>query len=298
MRRKLTVRPLHILSTAFVAWGLLAWQSRSYAQDAPVQGGEGNRVNAKGQPGDVQDTEGYAGFIRRSMPPLPADAPQPSLDPHNLEGTWFHSDLLEKYVAKTMYGHPVPINAEGQKILDHRVSSLKGGKPIASAATRCVPPGHPWQLDLNMPFTVLDDKDVIYLVFEEFHGIWKIRMNQPHRAAEAPREYMGDSVGHWEGNTLVVDTTHFKAPMWIDVAGEPLSRDAHLIHRIRKIDEGGPALEMITTVDDPTYYASRWSMVRSFAWRPDKRLFAEYNCEEQVGAPDSMTAYGVIDEDR
>jgi len=286
MRRKLTVRPLHILSTAFVAWGLLAWQSRSYAQDAPVQGGEGNRVNAKGQPGDVQDTEGYAGFIRRSMPPLPADAPQPSLDPHNLEGTWFHSDLLEKYVAKTMYGHPVPINAEGQKVLDHRVSSLKGGKPIASAATRCVPPGHPWQLDLNMPFQILQTQDRLEFIFEEFHGLWQVSIDP---SKPLPRGYMGPSVAHWDGDTLVVETNGFKEGFWITGHGSSASKNAKLTQRIRKVKSGHKwYLEMIYTLDDPTYYTHPWSWARQYAWHPDMTMFREYNCEQQTGAKDGL----------
>jgi uncharacterized protein YukJ len=275
----------------WLVWGLsavLVWQSRAIAQESGVR--------PPGQPGDTQDAEGYAGFVRRVMPPLPADAPKPSNDPRDLEGTWFHRDLLEKYVSKNMYGGPVPINEDGKKVLDHRVTSLKSGKPIANASTRCIPPGHPWQLDLNMPFTILNDKNAIYFLFEEFHGVWKVRMNQAHQPQTALREYMGDSVGHWDGGTLVVDTVNFKEPMWVDVTGEPLSTSAHLIHRIRKIDDGGPALEIITTVDDPQYYTTRWSMVRSFAWRPDKAIFAEYNCEEQVGAPDSVASYGVVEE--
>jgi hypothetical protein len=288
MQVKLTPAAALLICVVWVLSGVLAWQSGAMAQESGVR--------PANQPGDTQDTEGYAGFVRRAMPPLPEDAPRPSPNPRDLEGTWFHRDLLEKYVSKNMYGGPVPINDEGKKILEHRVTSLKSGKPIASAATRCIPPGHPWQLDLNMPFTIVNDKEAIYFLFEEFHGVWKIRMNQPHQPPSALREYMGDSVGHWDGATLVVDTVNFKEPMWVDVAGEPLGTQAHLIHRIRKIEDGGPALEIVTTVDDPQYYTTRWSMIRSFAWRPDKAIFAEYNCEEQVGAPDSIASYGVVDE--
>jgi hypothetical protein len=124
-------------------------------------------------------------------------------------------------------------------------------------------------------------------------------MNQPHRKISDQRDqrdYMGDSVGHWDGGTLVVETVGFKDPMWIDVSGTPLSRDARMIHRIRKIDEDGPALEIITTFDDPKLYTSKWSMVKTFAWRPDKAIFAEYNCEQQVGSPESIAAYGVVED--
>lgn len=243
-----------------------------------------------------RENAGYEAFAQRAMPPLPPDAPKPSTDPQNLEGTWFHRDLLEKWIARTMYEKVVPMNAAAKQTLARREASSKAGKPIANASARCLPTGHPWQLDLNFPFTIVQTPTEIYFLFEEFHGVWKVRMNQPHRPPGREREYMGDSVGVWDGGTLVVDTVGFKEPMWADVAGTPLSRDVRMTHRIRKIDEGGAALEIITTIDDPALYNAKWSMVRTFAWRPDKAVFAEYNCEQQVGGPDGIAAYGLVEE--
>lgn len=213
---------------------------------------------ASGEASEAQDSAGYAAFVERSMPPLPPDAPKPSADPRNLEGTWFHRDVLERQVTRTMYGKAVPLTDTAKQILDRRINSSKDGKPIANASARCLPPGHPWQLDLNFPFTILQTRDEVLFVFEEFHGVWKIRMNQPHRQLNR-REYMGDSVGHWDGSTLAVDTIDFKDPMWVDIAGTPLSRDVHMMQRIRKIDEGGPALEIITTIDDPAMFTTTWA---------------------------------------
>jgi hypothetical protein len=107
---------------------------------------------------------------------------------------------------------------------------------------------------------------------------------------------MGDSVGHWDGNTLVIDTINFKRPLWLDVDGTPTSNDVHLIQRIRKINEGGAMLEIVTTIDDPEMYAAPWSEVRIYAWRPDKQTFAEYNCEEQVGDAHGVDRYGMVPE--
>jgi hypothetical protein len=54
---------------------------------------------------------------------------------------------------------------------------------------------------------------------------------------------MGDSVGHWEGDTLVVDTINYKQGLWIDSHGTPASRNAHWSSGIRKIDHNGPMLK-------------------------------------------------------
>jgi hypothetical protein len=132
-------------------------------------------------------------------------------------------------------------------------------------------------------------------VFQEYHGIWPIRMNQLHRS-DASRQYMGDSVGHWEGDTLVVNTRDYRRALWLDIDGTPASSHAHLTFRIRRIDYGGPKLEIITTVDDPTMYTAPWSMVRTYAWRPDMIDFVEYNCESQVGTPQGVSRYGLVPE--
>jgi hypothetical protein len=228
--------------------------------------------------------------------PLPPDAPKPSPDSRNLEGTWYHADPLELYVTKTMYGKPLPFTAEGKRIYDRRQASKNAGKPIANAGSTCRPTGQPWQLDLNMPFVVLKSKNTLNFIFEEFHGVWVIRMNQPPRP-DGPREYMGDSVGHWESDTLVIDTINYKEAFWIDSNGVPVSRDGHLVHRIRKVQNHGVwALEIIRIIDDPTMYTEQWSSARLYLWRPDKAVFAEYNCEYQTGAPDALSVYGMVAE--
>jgi hypothetical protein len=236
------------------------------------------------------------GFNPFLLPPLPPDAPKPSPDPRNLEGAWYHQDMMEVFLTKTMHGDPVPMNDKAKALLRERAVADKSGHPLANAAVRCRPPGPIWQRDINFPFAVLQIPDEIDFLFEEFHGVWKIRMNQPHRPS-GRREYMGDSVGHWEGDTLVVDTTNFKDVFWVnsDLTGAPLSRDAHLVDRIRKIDDDGPALSVVTTIDDPAYFTSQWSISRKFIWRPDRAIFAEYDCEDDVGRPDGVSRYGFSD---
>ena len=240
------------------------------------------------------------GFNPFLLPPLPADAPKPSPDPRNLEGAWYHQDMMEVFLTKTMRGDPVPMNDKAKALLRERADADKSGRPWANAAVRCRPPGPIWQRDINFPFAVLQRPDEIDFLFEEFHGVWKIRMNQPHRSS-GQRAFMGDSVGHWEGDSLVVDTTDFKDISWVDsdVTGAPLSRNAHLVDRIRKIDgDDGPALSVITTIDDPAYFTAPWSISRKFIWRPDKTIFAEYDCEDVVGRPDGISRYGLVDEPR
>ena len=253
---------------------------------------------AQAQPpsGPPRDSAPPGGAPPPALPPLPADAPKPSPDPRNLEGTWFHDQRLVFRVETDLYGNRLPFTAKGQRIRDRRVkSTYEDGLPYANASAECKPPGQTWQLDLNFPFQIYQSSKEIVFVFQEYHGMWNIRMNQPHRNS-GPREYFGDSVGRWDGDTLVVDTVRYKQGLWIDVDGTPTSAEAHLIQRIRRIDYGGPKLEILTTVDDPEMYTTPWSIVRTFAWRPDKVIFEEYNCEWQVGTPGALTRYGLVPE--
>jgi hypothetical protein len=99
---------------------------------------------------------------------------------------------------------------------------------------------------------------------------------------------MGRSVGHWDGNTLVVETTGFKEAIWLDVFGTPASQNAKLTQRIRKVKSDQWYLEVTNTIDDPTYYTRPWSWMRAYLWRPDMTLQREYNCELQTGAKDGL----------
>jgi len=62
------------------------------------------------------------------------------------------------------------------------------------------------------------------------------------------------SKGHWHGDTLVVETSGYKDGLWLDVNGTPTSKHAKLWQRIRKVKTDHWFLEIVYTLDDPTYY--------------------------------------------
>jgi hypothetical protein len=231
-------------------------------------------------------------------PPLPADAALPSADPRDFQGTWYNRQALQFRSQNDIYGAPAPYTMEGAKVLSRRVNSLKDGKPFINASALCRPPGPQWQRDLNFPFMVVQARDSIEFIFEEYHGRWSISLDQQRMPLPTQKQYMGRSVGYWDGNTLVVETTDFKQSIWLDVDGTPLSADGKLIQRIRKVNDGGhvPFLEIATTIIDPHYYTNPWTIVRSFGWIPHQAVFAEYNCEEQVGDPSVSPDAGLVPE--
>jgi len=214
-------------------------------------------------------------------PPLPANAREPSSDPRDFDGVWFHGARLVSQMKTDMFGYATPFNELGKQVMERRIKSLKDGTPFVNASAKCLPVGIPWQMDLNMPFQIFQSKDRFDVLFEEYHGLVTIALD-PAKAPEAG--YMGRSVAHWDGDTLVVETAGFKDGLWLDVNGTPASKYAKLTSRIRKVKSDKWYLEFVNTLDDPTYYTRPWSWVRDYDWRPDMALFRDYNCELQTGA--------------
>jgi hypothetical protein len=108
---------------------------------------------------------------------------------------------------------------------------MTDGLPLLNASAKCLPVGIPWQMDLNMPFQIFQSKDRFDILFEEYHGLVTISLD-PAKAPDGG--YMGRSVAHWDGDTLVVETI-VQAPLWLDVNGTPASKFSKLASRIRKV---------------------------------------------------------------
>jgi hypothetical protein len=215
--------------------------------------------------------------VNSVLDPLPSDAPRAPTDPKNLEGLWMYGHPFYGHIQRTIYGTPVPITDAGAKVLTERVEADNAGRPVGNQTSGCRPAGPFHWYRLHFPIVILQGKDFIYLLSEQYHGLWEVRMNQKHRSG---RYNSGDSIGHWDGDTLVIETTQFSEPLWLDMAGSPLSTDTRMTYRLRKIDDG-QSLEIVTSVYDPIYYSQEWSFANRLVWRPD-RFLGEYNCELQL----------------
>jgi hypothetical protein len=91
------------------------------------------------------------------------------------------------------------------------------------------------------------------------------------------RLWQGDSVGHWEGDTLVIDTVNFNGKTRLDTVGHPHSDQLHLVQRFTRPDLGHITHEMI--VDDPKTFTRPWKSTRTLTLRTDWEMM-EYSCEE------------------
>jgi hypothetical protein len=145
------------------------------------------------------------------------------------------------------------------------------GKPVRSAKETCWPMGVPYILELNLRAQIIDDDKQIVFLYEQLMQQRLVRLNATHPANLKPSWY-GDSVGHWEGDTLVVDTVGLDKRTWVDGFGTPHTDKLHVVERyhLRNPD----TLEVLFTVDDPGAFTTPWSAIATY--RKDRSTSEPY----------------------
>lgn len=270
MRRK---RVLVCIALANCAWAALTAQAENSAKETLPPVSRGVRAASTGII-ELRDTPGI-----KETAYAPEGSPAPSKDPRDLQGTWLNLYFVVKPFT-TVDGRFPPYNAAGQNIFWHRYNMTSNGTPVAEPGVLCRPAGALRNMNAGYPFEIVMGKDKIVLMQEEGHSVRIIWMDQQHPKYIEP-SYNGHSIGHWEGDTLVVETRGFNGKISVDYPGSPSSTKLQVTERIRKVDLGGPYadLQALITIDDPEYYTAPWTILKTYRWRPDEHV-GEYNCEE------------------
>ena len=118
---------------------------------------------------------------------------------------------------------------------------------------------------------IVQSEDTVIILVEMVHDARIVRMNQEHNPPEI-RSWLGDSVGHWEGDTLVVDTTNFTDSPSLGGA----SRDLHVVERFSRVD--ADTLLYNFTVEDPSVWTAPWT--GEYTWPASDSRVYEYACHE------------------
>ncbi len=126
---------------------------------------------------------------------------------------------------------------------------------------------------------IVQTPDYVMILIEMVHDARIIRLNSEH-VDPSIRKWMGDSIGWWEGDTLVVDTTNFTDSPALGLA----SRDLHVVERFRRID--ADTLLYSFTVEDPNTWTSPWS--GEYPWPATEDRLYEYACHEGNYAMEGM----------
>jgi hypothetical protein len=191
--------------------------------------------------------------------------------------------VMERYWAYEFTLEEPPMTAWGQAQFKSAKPSF-GPHAFPLAETNdplyhtCVPLGFPRIFLYPLPLQIVQVPGEVLMLFE-----WDSMRHQiftdgrPHDKALGPL-WMGDSIGHWEGDTLVVDTVNFNDKTWVDRIGHPHSEALHVIERIRRVNHDHLVDDL--TIEDSKAYTKPWTAQLTFVLKP-KWTLAEQFCEDE-----------------
>lgn len=173
-----------------------------------------------------------------------------------------------------------PFKPWAKSVYEFRQRTLLVDDPVRS----CVPPGGPRQFHTPHGFQFIEQPELgrILVLLGGGDRNWRV-IHTDGRPQGTPAElvlsYFGNSIGKWEGDTLVVDSIGFNERFWFSIGGLPHTEALHLVERFTRTDMN--TLKYEVTVDDPRSYTRPWKSSWTIQWVPDEEI-QEYFCEENV----------------
>jgi hypothetical protein len=142
-----------------------------------------------------------------------------------------------------------------------------GANNVAVAETndpvyKCFPPGTPRIYFHPFPVEIVQTPGRVLMLFEYDHTVRQIITDGSGHRDDLPASWMGDSVGRWEGDTLVVETVNFNDQTWIDRQGVPHSDQLKVIERLRRPTPDTLRVEI--TIEDPVAFTQPWTAQRFY----------------------------------
>ncbi len=174
----------------------------------------------------------------------------------DLRGIWMADNKAD---ANLEHAHVIVDPADGR--IPYRPEAAAQQKQnFANRATadpekRCFQPGVPRAAYLRSPFQIFQNDRAVYVVYQDVHAYRVIYLDgSPHN--EGLGYAMGDSRGHWEGNTLVADVISFSDATWLDAAGDYHSDELHVVERYTRMNPDTLLYE--ATIEDPKVFTRPW----------------------------------------
>jgi hypothetical protein len=214
--------------------------------------------------GQAQDPAGSAPSAQASavrIPRLPDGHP-------DLNGVWqipYTPDMSRQL------GGKLPYTARGE-------AEFKNYDPAKFDYTaHCLPPGLTRAINTPDPIQISQTKDNVAIMFEAFSAFVNIHTDGRSHPKNLEPTWFGNSVGRWDGDTLVIDSVGFNDKTRLDTIGHVHSDQLHVVQRFTLKDATHIAFEI--TVEDPVMYTEPFRNTRTFTLQPKWDLM-EYSCEE------------------
>jgi hypothetical protein len=172
-----------------------------------------------------------------------------------------------------------PLNDAGKAQLAKNQAAIG---TIQDPDRRCLPPGTTRvMMQKGFPFDIVAGKRTVGFLYQWNRNYRPVYLNAKHWDGIGP-EYFGQAVGHWEGNTLVVDSNSFNDTTWLDDSGLPHSDQLHMVEHYSVSPDGKSLTDQIT-IEDPAYYSKPWTTMLMFKKSAPGTIVQEDYCFTRLG---------------
>lgn len=229
-------------------------------------GGGGGRGRGNGGRGGNAAPGGPAGAVPGSVPAGPP--PPPPLAPGEIPAATFFN-------IGAGFKDGLPLQPWAAEMLKKRMADNSKDNPDA----HCLPMGFMQFHEHPQPRKIIQTPQVMVIIYEANSGLRQIFLDGRSlpKASDVDSWWYGYSIGHWDGDTLVVETTGFRDDVWLDVNGSPLTSAGKVTEKFRRPNFG--TLNIEVTVDDPKAYTKPFTVMVRQRYMPDTDLI-EFICSE------------------
>lgn len=244
---------MHAISKAVLISGMVvAMPLASAAQQSA--GVPDFSSNFAGWVGNGGGGPGYENVPGAAVPPVYTDPAHPFVANGRGQPTFRIADLTNPNLMPWVKQH-----------MKQDIDEILAGKKSAfTAQSSCVPAGVPFFMGYGGPDPIvfLQTPKEVWMFWHEDNQVRRVYLNVPHSKNPKPSWY-GESVGHYEGDSLVIDTIGLNAKTVVDIYRTPHTEQLHVIERWHLID-GGKTMEAIFTADDPGSFYKPWTAQRHY----------------------------------
>jgi hypothetical protein len=207
-------------------------------------------------------------------PNLTAPAPKASDGKPDLSGIWEPNPKYLRDIAADLKPGDVPFQPWAEAVYNERKT---GAKANEEPDANCLPQGVPKIDAAPVPWKILQLPGEIVILYEAFTQWRQIFMDGRELPKDPNPTWLGYSIGKWDGDTLVVESSGFNGRAWLDQVGHPATESLHVTERYRRKDFGH--LQIQVTIDDPKAYTKPWTVTEDPHLLVDSELL-EFICGE------------------
>lgn len=192
------------------------------------------------------------------------------------DGVW-----LPRAVPDIAFRNEVPFQPWAKlRFLENAAAQSNDAAKSNDTALRCLPPGVPRITFQPRPFQIVQTPGRILFIYEGGAHVWRqVWMDGRARPKDPNPNWLGHSIGHWEGSALVVDSIGFNDRTWLDDAGHPHTEQLHVIEKYTRIDVSTMKYDVV--IDDPGAYTQAWTSSSNLLFHPGEKP-AEDICLDKI----------------